>query len=55
MSPLIHAADPEATSTCFSTETVNTAALTTVLKHIIANNRAGGWRKLKSRSAQLTP
>jgi hypothetical protein len=28
-------------------ETVNAAALTTMLKHIIANNRAGGWRKLK--------
>jgi len=24
------------------------AALTGILKHIIANNRAGGWRKLKS-------
>jgi hypothetical protein len=28
-------------------ETVNAPALTTMLRHIIANNRAGGWRKLK--------
>jgi hypothetical protein len=28
-------------------ETVNPAALTAMLKQIIANNRAGGWRKLK--------
>jgi hypothetical protein len=28
-------------------ETINTTALTTMFKHIIANNRAGGWRKLK--------
>jgi hypothetical protein len=28
-------------------ETINAAALTAMLKHIIANNRAGGWRKLK--------
>jgi len=28
-------------------ETVNAAALTTMLKQIVANNRAGGWRKLK--------
>src|SRR6266511_2813698 len=27
-------------------ETVNAAALTTMLKQIVANNRAGGWRKL---------
>ena len=26
---------------------INTAALTDMFKHIIANNRAGGWRKLK--------
>jgi hypothetical protein len=30
-------------------ETVNTAALTTMIRQIIANNRAGGWRKLKPR------
>ncbi|MDT4989942.1 MAG: hypothetical protein QOI74_4036 [Micromonosporaceae bacterium] len=30
-------------------ETVNTAALTTMITQIIANNRAGGWRKLKPR------
>jgi hypothetical protein len=28
-------------------ETINAAALTAMFKHIIANNRAGGWRKLK--------
>ena len=28
-------------------ETINTPALTAMFKHIIANNRAGGWRKLK--------
>jgi hypothetical protein len=31
-------------------ETVRTKALTTMIKQIIANNRAGGWRKLKSES-----
>jgi hypothetical protein len=28
-------------------ETINAPALTTMFKRIIANNRAGGWRKLK--------
>ena len=28
-------------------EPINAAALSTMLKHIIANNRAGGWRTLK--------
>jgi hypothetical protein len=28
-------------------QTINVAALTAMFKHIIANNRAGGWRKLK--------
>jgi hypothetical protein len=28
-------------------EAINTPALTAMLKQIIANNRAGGWRKLK--------
>ncbi len=28
-------------------ETVNAAALGAMFKHIIANNRAGGWRKVK--------
>jgi hypothetical protein len=28
-------------------ETINASALTAMLKQIIANNRAGGWRKLK--------
>jgi hypothetical protein len=27
--------------------TINAHALTGIFKHIIANNRAGGWRKLK--------
>ena len=31
-------------------ETVNAAALTAMLRQIIANNRAGGWRKLKRES-----
>ena len=29
-------------------ERINAPALTTMLRQIIANNRAGGWRKLKS-------
>jgi hypothetical protein len=28
-------------------ETINAAALSAMFKHIIANNRAGGWRKLR--------
>jgi hypothetical protein len=32
-------------------ETINAPAFTTMLKQIIANNRAGGWRKLKGSSA----
>ncbi len=28
-------------------ETINPRALTAMFKHIVANNRAGGWRKLK--------
>jgi hypothetical protein len=28
-------------------ETINTHALTVMFKHIVANNRAGSWRKLK--------
>jgi hypothetical protein len=31
-------------------ETINRPALTAMFKHIIANNRAGGWRQLKSKS-----
>ena len=30
-------------------ETINTRALSAMFKQIIANNRAGGWRKLKQR------
>jgi hypothetical protein len=29
-------------------EQVNAAALTAMLRQIIANNRAGGWRKVKA-------
>jgi hypothetical protein len=28
-------------------ETINASALTAMFKQIIANNRAGGWRKLQ--------
>ena len=28
-------------------ENINAPALTTMFRHIIANNRAGGWRKIK--------
>ena len=31
-------------------EGINAPALTAMFKHIIANNRAGGWRKLKPES-----
>jgi hypothetical protein len=31
-------------------DTINAAALTAMLKQIIANNRAGGWRRLKTES-----
>jgi len=31
-------------------EAINAPALTAMFKHIIANNRAGGWRKLKRES-----
>jgi hypothetical protein len=31
-------------------EIINPAALTAMFKHIIANNRAGGWRKVKRES-----
>ncbi len=36
-------------------EKVNAAALEAMLKQIIANNRAGGWRKLKARRGRLQP
>ncbi len=32
-------------------EPINTPALTAMLQQIIANNRAGGWRKLKQQRA----
>jgi len=28
-------------------EAINAAAFTAMIRHIVANNRAGGWRKLK--------
>jgi hypothetical protein len=31
-------------------ETINAPALTAMVRQIIANNRAGGWRKLKGRA-----
>ncbi|HEY2149388.1 MAG TPA: DUF1801 domain-containing protein [Vicinamibacterales bacterium] len=31
-------------------ESLNRRALTTIIQQIIANNRAGGWRKMKSRA-----
>ena len=31
-------------------ETINTSALAAMFRQIIANNRAGGWRKLKPKS-----
>ncbi|MBA3948049.1 MAG: DUF1801 domain-containing protein [Herpetosiphonaceae bacterium] len=31
-------------------ETISVPALTAIFKHIIANNRAGGWRRLKRAS-----
>ena len=35
-------------------DTINAPALTAMLRQIIANNRAGGWRKLKRESEQPT-
>jgi hypothetical protein len=29
-------------------ERINARAFTAMIKHIIANNRSGGWRKLKT-------
>lgn len=31
-------------------EPINATALTAMFKHIIANNRAGGWRKVKRKT-----
>jgi hypothetical protein len=33
----------------YADETINATALKTMLKQIIANNRAGGWRRLKAK------
>ena len=35
------------TMAVYAGETINAGAFTTMLRQIIANNRAGGWRKLK--------
>lgn len=35
----------------YEDDAINTAALTAMLRQIIANNRAGGWRKLKTAMA----
>ena len=32
----------------YAGDPINAVALTTMIKQIIANNRAGGWRKLKA-------
>jgi hypothetical protein len=37
------------TVACRRGETINESALLTMFRQIIANNRAGGWRKLKAR------
>jgi len=36
-------------------EPINVPALTRLLQHIIANNRAGGWRKIKAAQATDAP
>jgi len=33
-------------------ETINASALTAMFKHIIANNRAGGWRTIKAHTSR---
>jgi hypothetical protein len=35
----------------YRVNTINAPALTAMLQQIIANNRAGGWRQLKTRDA----
>jgi hypothetical protein len=35
------------TMAVYEGETINAGAFTTMLRQIVANNRAGGWRKLK--------
>jgi hypothetical protein len=32
----------------YEDEAINEAALATMFRQIVANNRAGGWRKLKT-------
>ncbi len=36
------------TMAVYEGETINAKAFTTMIRQIIANNRAGGWRKLKA-------
>jgi hypothetical protein len=47
---LVHAADPEVRETIKRRvqPTLNERALKAMFEQIIANNRAGGWRKLKA-------
>ena len=59
---LIHAADPELMESggqgnktarmiaFYRGDTINEPALTAMLEQIVANNRAGGWRKLRARA-----
>jgi hypothetical protein len=49
---LVHAADREVTETIKRTNRpyFNAPALMAMFRQIIANNRAGGWRKLKPKS-----
>lgn len=42
-----HANKTARTVAVYRDETVNATALTAMFKQIIANNRAGGWRKIK--------
>lgn len=42
-----HANKTARTVAVYRGETINAPALTAMFKQIIANNRAGGWRKLK--------
>jgi hypothetical protein len=40
------------TMALYEGEAINAGAFTTMIRQIIANNRAGGWRKLKRESEQ---
>jgi hypothetical protein len=43
---LVHAPDPKVT------ETINELALLNLFQAVIANNRSGGWRKLRNTQEQ---